>query len=148
MPTRSARTIWKGALQTGTGQVELTSSQLGTFDVSFPKRISETAGGSTSPEELIAAAHSACYSMALSGALASSGAVINELDISADVTLGPDPSDGQFKLTGIVLKVRADVSGVDADEFAEIALQAKSNCPVSKALAGVDIHLEATLVDA
>jgi hypothetical protein len=69
MPTRTARTAWNGSLETGGGQVELTSSQLGTYDVSFPKRASEQANGFTSPEELLAAAHSACYAMQFSAGL-------------------------------------------------------------------------------
>lgn len=148
MATRTARTTWNGPLETGSGSVELSSSQQGTFDVSFPKRVSATAGGATSPEELIAAAHSACYSMALSGALAAHGATVNELIVTADVTLGPDPSDGQFRLTGIVLSVVADAVGIDPEDFASVALEAKQNCPVSKALTGVEISLDATLVDA
>ena len=73
MPTRTARTTWTGGLQDGTGEVELVSSGVATFDVSFPKRAAEEADGTTSPEELIAAAHSACYSMALSGGIAAAG---------------------------------------------------------------------------
>lgn len=148
MATRTARTTWEGPLQTGVGSVELVSSAQGAFDVSFPKRVAESAGGSTSPEELIAAAHSACYSMALSGALTTFGATVNKLLVSADVTLGPDPRDGQFMLTGIRLTVLADAGGIDDDDFASVALEAKDNCPVSKALTGVEIQLDASLVDA
>src|SRR3712207_9042069 len=73
MPTRSARTAWNGTLQEGAGQVEFTSSKVGTFEVSFPKRTADEAGGTTSPEELIAAAHSSCFSMALSSEVAKAG---------------------------------------------------------------------------
>src|ERR1700726_3427553 len=100
MPTRTARTAWTGSVQEGKGQVELTSSKLGTFEVSFPRRTAEEAGGYTSPEELIAAAHSACYSMALSGLIGQAGGTPQALDVQADVSLGPDPAGG-FRLTGI-----------------------------------------------
>ena len=97
MPTRSARTAWTGSLETGEGQVELTSSKLGTYDVSFPKRAADDANGSTSPEELLGAAHSACYAMQLSAVLGASGGTIEALDVNADVTLGPDPDGGDRK---------------------------------------------------
>ncbi len=145
MPTRTARTAWTGSLQEGSGQVELSSSKVGTYDVSFPKRAADEAGGSTSPEELIAAAHSACYAMQLSAILGEAGGTIESLDVSADVSLGPDSSDGGFKLTGITLTVRGEVDGVDADGFAEAAQAAKAGCPVSKALTGVEITLDAAL---
>ncbi|MFT4083869.1 MAG: OsmC family peroxiredoxin [Nocardioides sp.] len=144
MPTRTARTAWNGGLQDGSGQVELSSSGVGTFDVSFPKRAAEDADGTTSPEELIAAAHSACYSMALAGQIAEAGGTTQALDVSADVSLGPDPAGG-FRLTGITLTVRAEVDGLDADGFAAAAEAAKAGCPVSKALAGVEIALVAAL---
>ncbi len=73
MPTRSARTAWNGTLEQGSGQVELSSSKVGTYEVSFPKRAADDAGGTTSPEELIAAAHSACYAMQLSANIAEAG---------------------------------------------------------------------------
>jgi lipoyl-dependent peroxiredoxin len=73
MPTRTARTAWNGTLQDGSGQVELSSSKVGTYEVSFPKRAAENADGTTSPEELIAAAHSACYAMALSSEIGKAG---------------------------------------------------------------------------
>ena len=73
MPTRTARTGWTGTLEQGVGKVELTSSKIGTYEVSFPKRVADDAGGTTSPEELIGAAHSACYAMALSGEIGRAG---------------------------------------------------------------------------
>src|SRR3712207_9335681 len=88
MPTRSARTAWTGGLNDGSGQVELSSSKVGTFDVSFPKRAADDAGGVTSPEELIAAAHSSCFSMALSNEVAKAGGTPISFEVSADVTLG------------------------------------------------------------
>jgi osmotically inducible protein OsmC len=144
MPTRTARTDWKGTLQEGSGQVELSSSKVGTYEVSFPKRAADDADGTTSPEELIAAAHSACYAMALSNGVAQAGGTPQALDVRADVTLGPDP-DGGFRLTGIKLTVRGEVDGLDKDGFRQAAEAAKAGCPVSKALTGVEITLDAAL---
>jgi lipoyl-dependent peroxiredoxin len=144
MPTRTARTGWTGTLQEGGGKVELTSSKLATFEVSFPRRAADEAAGYTSPEELIAAAHSACYAMALSGEIGRAGGTPQALDVQADVSLGPDPAGG-FKLTGIKLTVRGEVDGISAEQFAEAAQAAKAGCPVSKALTGVDISLDAAL---
>ncbi|BBF99769.1 MULTISPECIES: OsmC family peroxiredoxin [Pseudonocardia] len=145
MPTRSARTAWNGTLEQGTGQVELSSSKAGTYEVSFPKRAADEAGGATSPEELIAAAHSACYAMSLSAGIGQAGGTPESLDVSADVSLGPDEANGGFKLTGITLKVRAEVTGLDEDGFRKAAEAAKAGCPVSKALTGVEITLDAAL---
>jgi osmotically inducible protein OsmC len=144
MPTRTARTAWNGTLQEGSGQVELSSSKVGTYDVSFPKRAAEDAGGTTSPEELIAAAHSSCYAMQLSALIAEAGGTPQSLDVTADVSLGPDDGGG-FKLTGITLTVRGEVEGLDAAGFEEAAQAAKAGCPVSKALTGVEITLDASL---
>ncbi|MBC7304079.1 MAG: OsmC family peroxiredoxin [Nocardia sp.] len=145
MPTRSARTLWSGGLQDGSGQVELASSGVGKFDVSFPRRTADTAEG-TSPEELVGAAHSSCYSMALSAEIANAGGTPESLDVSADVTLGPDPAGG-FRISKIKLTVRAVATGLDAEAFAAAATAAKNGCPISKALAGVaEIELDAALV--
>jgi osmotically inducible protein OsmC len=144
MPTRTARTAWTGGINDGSGRVELTSSGLATYDVSFPHRTAEDADGTTSPEELIAAAHSACYSMALSGILGRAGATSIALDVRADVSIGPDPAGG-LRLTGIVLTVRGRVEGLDAAGFEEAANAAKEGCPVSKALTAVEITLDAAL---
>ena len=146
MPTRTARTGWTGNLEQGVGKVELTSSKLATFEVSFPRRAAEDAGGFTSPEELIAAAHSSCYAMQLSALVAQAGGTPQALDVQADVSLGPDPAGG-FKLTGIKLTVRGEVDGLNAEQFAQAAQAAKEGCPVSKALTGVDITLDAALED-
>src|ERR1043165_8656237 len=137
MPTRTARTGWTGTLEQGVGKVELTSSKLATFEVSFPRRAAEDAGGFTSPEELIAAAHSSCYAMQLSALVAQAGGTPQALDVQADVSLGPDPAGG-FRLTGIKLTVRGEVEGVDAAGFQQAAEQAKAGCPVSKPLTGVE----------
>ncbi|MEO5852628.1 MAG: OsmC family peroxiredoxin [Nocardioides sp.] len=144
MPTRTARTAWTGTLQDGSGQVELTSSQVGTYTVSFPKRAADEADGTTSPEELIAAAHSSCYAMQLSALIAEAGGTPVALDVKADVSLGADPAGG-FQLTGITLTVRGEVEGLDAAGFEEAAQAAKATCPVSKALTGVEITLDASL---
>ncbi len=144
MPTRTAHTAWTGTLEQGSGQVELASSHVGTYEVSFPKRAAEDAGGTTSPEELIAAAHSSCYAMQLSGVIARAGGTPQSLDVRADVSLGPDPAGG-FRLTGIILTVRGTAAGLDAEGFVKAAEEAKATCPVSKALTGVPISLDAAL---
>lgn len=145
MPTRQARTAWDGGLQDGSGQVELTSSGLATFDVSFPKRAADADDGTvTTPEELIAAAHSSCYAMSISNEIAQAGGTPVSVDVTASVTLGPDP-EGGFKLTSIELTVRAEAEGIDEAAFQGAAERAKAGCPISKALAGVSISLDATL---
>ena len=144
MPVRTARTAWNGSLTEGSGQVELSSSGAGTFDVSVPKRAAEKAEGTTSPEELIAAAHSSCYAMQLSAVIAENGGTPVALQVSADVTLAPDPAGG-FQITSIVLTVRGEVEGMDAEGFARSAQAAKDTCPVSKALTGAQITLDAAL---
>ena len=145
MPTRTARTAWNGSLQEGSGQVELSSSKVGTYEVNFPKRAADDAGGTTSPEELIAAAHSACFAMQLSANIAQAGGTPQALEVKADVSLGPDQANGGFRLTGIVLTVRGEVEGLDAAGFEKAAQEAKAGCPVSKALTGVEISLDAAL---
>jgi osmotically inducible protein OsmC len=145
MPTRTARTAWNGTLQEGSGQVELSSSKVGTYQVSFPKRAADDAGGTTSPEELIAAAHSACFAMQLSANIGEAGGTPVGLEVSAEVALGPDKDNGGFKLTGITLTVRGEVEGLDSAGFQQAAEAAKAGCPVSKALTGVPITLDAAL---
>jgi len=145
MPTRTARTAWTGTLQKGSGQVELASSHVGTYEVNFPKRAADDAGGTTSPEELIAAAHSACFAMQLSANVAEAGGTPQSLEVTADVSLGPDQERGGFMLTGIRLTVRGEVDGLDAEGFEKAAQAAKAGCPVSKALTGVQISLDAAL---
>ena len=137
--TRTASTRWEGSLFEGAGQVTLTSSGLGTYDVSWPARAEEP-NGKTSPEELIAAAHSACFSMALSNGLAKAGNAPEALDVSADVAF--QPGEG---ITGIRLTVVGTVPGMSAEDFQAAAQDAKENCPVSQALTGTKIDLEASL---
>ncbi len=144
MPTRTARTAWNGTLETGSGQVELSSSKVGTYDVSFPKRAADEAGGTTSPEELVAAAHSSCFAMQFSALIAEAGGTPQSLEVTADVSLGADPAGG-FRLTGIALKVVGEVEGLDEAGFKKAAEAAKASCPISKALTGVEITLDASL---
>ena len=136
MPTRTARTAWNGSLEEGSGQVELTSSGLATFDVSFPRRAADSAEGVTSPEELIGAAHSSCFAMQFSADVAAAGGTLEQAEVTADVELGPDPAGG-FRISRITLTVTGFANGLDADGFRAAAESAKANCPVSKALAGV-----------
>ena len=144
MPTRTARTAWNGTLQEGSGQVELSSSKVGTYEVSFPKRAAEDAGGTTSPEELIAAAHSSCFAMSLSNEIGKAGGTPNALEITAEVTLGQ--KDGGPHITKIALTVRGEVEGLDEDAFREAAQEAKEGCPVSHGLSdSIEISLEASL---
>jgi lipoyl-dependent peroxiredoxin len=139
MAIRTARTDWNGTLQDGSGRLELVTSGLGTFDVSWPKRTSDEAQGSTSPEELIAAAHSSCFSMALSNEIAKAGGTPRSLQVTADVTL--DLSSGAT-ITSSKLTVTGEVEGIDAAGFERAAEAAKVGCPVSKALGAIDILLE------
>jgi osmotically inducible protein OsmC len=145
MATRTARTAWTGGLPDGSGRVELSSSKIGTYDVSWPKRTADEAGGTTSPEELIAAAHSSCYAMQFSALIAKAGGTPRGVEVTADVGFGPDPAGG-FRLTGITLVVRAEVDGLDEAAVLKVAAEAKATCPVSKALTGVEITLDAALV--
>ncbi|MFI5693626.1 OsmC family protein [Kribbella sp. NPDC051586] len=136
--TRTAKAHWEGSLMEGAGQVALESSGVGTYDVTWASRAND-ANGRTSPEELIAAAHSTCFSMALSHALAGAGHPPASIDTQADVTF--QPGEG---ITGIKLSVNGNVPGLTADEFAEYAEGAKKNCPVSQALSAVPITLDVT----
>jgi osmotically inducible protein OsmC len=137
--TRTANAHWQGSLLEGTGQVSLDSSGVGTYDVSWPAR-AEQPNGMTSPEELIAAAHSACFSMFLSSLLTKAGHQVETIDTRADVTF--QPGEG---ITGSHLTTRASVPGLSAEEFATFAEDAKKGCPVSSALTGTTITLDASL---
>lgn len=137
--TSKASTTWQGSLTEGAGRVAFESSDLGTFDVNWKAR-SEGSNSVTTPEELIAAAHSACYTMAFSHALAQNGTPPQSVNTTAKVTFVPGTG-----ITGSHLTMHAVVPGLDAGKFAELAESAKVNCPVSKALAGVEITLDASL---
>ncbi|HEY6812811.1 MAG TPA: OsmC family protein [Propionibacteriaceae bacterium] len=135
---RTAEAHWEGSLKEGQGEVELLSSKTGSFEVTWAAR-TEQPNGKTSPEELIAAAHSSCFSMQLSGGLARAGNPPTSLDTRADVTFDPP------NITGVKLTVTGVVPGITAEQFEAAAQDAKENCPVSKALAGTTITLEASL---
>ena len=137
--TSEASTAWKGGLADGSGAVTLVSSSTGTFDVNWRAR-SEGSTSTTTPEELIAAAHSSCFSMALSHALGENGTPPESIDTTASVTFKPGTG-----ITGSHLNVNAVVPGLSAEDFERIAQEAKVGCPVSQALAGIEITLEATL---
>jgi osmotically inducible protein OsmC len=144
MATRTATTTWSGGLMDGSGTVEFTSSGAGRFDVSFPQRAADEADGTTSPEELIAAAHSSCFAMQFSALLGESGGTATSMTVRADVSLGPDPAGG-LRIPTIHLTVRAAITGADEQAFLAAAEAAKASCPVSKALAGTEITLDAAL---
>jgi osmotically inducible protein OsmC len=141
---RSARATWEGDLKNGSGAFDLESSgAVKHEEVTFASRF-EQPGGKTSPEELIAAAHATCFSMALANGLAQDGHAPTKLETNAVATL--DNADGGFKITMIKLTVRGQVDGLDQVGFRKAAEQAKENCPVSKALAGnVKVELDAAL---
>jgi lipoyl-dependent peroxiredoxin len=138
---RRAEVTWNGSLMEGSGTIRSTTTgAIGEQPVSWPNR-AEDSPTATSPEELIAAAHAACFSMALSHGLAQAGNPPEQLDTSATVTF--QPGEG---ITRIALTVEGRVPGLDAEAFAQAAQGAKENCPVSKALAGVpEITLDARL---
>ena len=137
--TSEATAAWKGNLFDGSGTVSLVSSGLATFDVNWKAR-SEGAVATTTPEELIAAAHSSCFNMAFSLALDENGTPPDSIETTASVTFKPGAG-----ITGSHLNVNAVVPGLDREDFDRIAADAKVNCPVSQALAGIEITLEATL---
>jgi osmotically inducible protein OsmC len=140
---RRADVTWTGSLLEGSGTItKTTSGAIGEQPVSWAARSEHATAGKTSPEELIAAAHASCFSMALSGGLAKAGTPPERLQTSATVTF--QPGEG---ITKIALTVEGTVPGIDAAAFAEAAQAAKKNCPVSKALASVpEITLEAQLL--
>ena len=137
--TRTAHTVWNGDLMTGSGQTTLDSSGLGTFEVTWKAR-TEAAEGKTSPEELIAAAHASCFSMAFSNMLAQAGHTPEEVNTKADVTFVPGTG-----ITGSHLTMSAKIPGISEEEFQRIAGEAKTGCPVSGALASIQITLDASL---
>jgi osmotically inducible protein OsmC len=139
---RRAEVTWRGSLLDGSGEIgSTTSGAFGGLGVTWKARSEDAHSGLTSPEELIAAAHAACFSMALSSGLAKADTPAEELTTSATVTF--QPGEG---ITKIALTVEGKVPGIDGVAFEEAAEAAKENCPVSKALAGVpEITLEAWL---
>lgn len=141
MPTRTASAVWNGNLLQGNGTMKMGS---GAYEgaYSFASRFEEGAG--TNPEELIAAAHSGCFSMALAGALAKAG--FNPQSIRTTARVSVEKVDGGFAITKSHLQTEAEVPDIDDETFQQHANAAKAGCPVSKALAGVDITLDAKLV--
>jgi osmotically inducible protein OsmC len=141
---RRAHATWEGDLRSGSGQFDLTSSGAVTGQpVTFASRFEPEAGGMTSPEELIAAAHATCVSMALANGLAQDGHAPTRLETDAVCTL--DQTDEGFRITSMQLTVRGEVEGIDESAFQEAAQTAKKDCPVSNALGGVEVSLEASL---
>jgi osmotically inducible protein OsmC len=143
--TRFAETTWMGDLTSGSGTIDYVSSGAFTrMPVTWASR-TEDHNGRTSPEELIAAAHASCFSMAFSARLAKNGTPPTKLDIKAVVTF--DKGEAGWKIARSEIAVRGDVPGIDAATFAELAEDAKENCPVSQALKGnVELAVNATLV--
>lgn len=140
MPTKNAEAVWKGDLKNGSGTMKLGS---GSYEGSYTFASRFENGKGSNPEELIGAAHAGCYSMALSNELAQAGFTPDSVETKAEVVLDPT-SDGP-PITTITLHVDAQVPGIDENTFMEHANGAKENCPVSQALAGVDIKLNTTL---
>lgn len=140
MPTRKATASWNGDLQNGNGSMSFGS---GAYEgvYSFKSRFENGTG--TNPEELIGAAHAGCYSMALSADLAEAGYTPESVTTNADVEL--DMVDGDPAITTITLNVKANIPDINESDFTEFAEGAKKNCPVSKALSGVNIKLNTTL---
>jgi lipoyl-dependent peroxiredoxin len=140
MPVRSAEARWEGSLQEGQGRMAFGS---GAFEgrFSFGSRFEE--GPGTNPEELLGAAHAGCFSMQLSGLLGRAGHTPDDVETNARVHL--DKQDEGFGITTIELSTRARVEGISDDEFQRIADEAKRTCPVSRALTGVEIALDAQL---
>jgi len=137
--TSEATTLWFGDLPSGSGTTSLDSSDAAEFPVSWAAR-SQGEAGRTNPEELLGAAHSACFSMAFANGLATAGHTPESLQVTAAVTF--DPASG---ITGSHLLVSAKVPGISEEEFDRLAAEAKENCPVSRALTGIPITLEASL---
>lgn len=140
---RTGSAVWKGGIKSGGGTVSTESGVLDAVEYGFNKRFGDEPG--TNPEELIGAAHASCFSMALSGALESRGITAERIETSVEVTIGP--IEGGFEISGAHLTVRATIPGADAGKFAEAADEAKSGCPVSKALGAIEITMDAALTD-
>jgi osmotically inducible protein OsmC len=144
MADRSASTVWEGNLPKGKGVVTLDSGATGELPVTWASRSEKRSQGQTSPEELIAAAHASCFSMALSNILSEGGHEPERLEVSSTVSL--DMVDGAPTVTTSKLTVRGRVPGIDPGEFESAARNAEQTCPVSRAITGnVDISLDAQL---
>lgn len=142
---RTAQAVWSGALKDGKGALSVQSGVLKDQPYSFKTRFEDESGKSgTNPEELIAAAHAGCFTMQLSHFLAEAGHPAAKLTTTAEITIGPVPTGGQA-ISKSALTLRGNVPGMSAAEFAELAAKAKAGCPVSKALASIEITLDAAL---
>ena len=141
MTVRKADAVWKGSLREGAGELALES---GAFRGPYTFKSRFEHGKETNPEELLGAAHAGCFTMALTAALGREKVTPTEIHTTASVHL--EQVTGGFSITRIQLRTRAKVPGVTAEQFAALAADAKQNCPVSKALAGVAITLDAALV--
>jgi osmotically inducible protein OsmC len=140
MAIRTSQAEWKGSLREGRGHMRLGT---GAYDGAYTWASRFSDGGGTNPEELVAAAHAGCYSMALSADLGAAGFTATDIRTTAEVHL--DMVDGKPTITLIELTVGADVPGIDAATFSRIAEGTKQNCPISRALAAVKITVDATL---
>lgn len=140
MPTKKAEAVWNGDLNSGMGTMKLGS---GSYEGSYTFASRFENGKGTNPEELIGAAHAGCYAMAFSNELDKAGFTPESMEVHADVTL--DMVDGGPKITTIKLTAKGNVPEIENDKFQEIAQAAVQGCPVSKALTGVEITLDASL---
>ena len=143
---RRAQVHWQGGLAQGSGEITTsTSGTLLNMPVSWPARTEDGAKNVTSPEELIAAAHASCYSMALAGTLEKAGLAPQSMDVDATVTF-EETSDGKFTITKSMLTVVGNVPGIDEDAFASLAQDAKIGCPVSRMMEGnVAVEVDSSL---
>ena len=141
MPTRTADAVWNGSLKEGNGTMRFGN---GAFEGSYTYASRFEEGEGTNPEELIAAAHAGCYSMAFSADLGKAGFTPKRVETQAQVTFGP--VEGKATISKVHLEMQAEVPGIDPQTFQKIAEGAKAGCPVSRALAGVEISLTARLV--
>jgi osmotically inducible protein OsmC len=139
---RRAHATWEGDLRNGSGRFDLDSGAITGQEVTFASRFEEP-GGKTSPEELIAAAHATCFSMALAGGLAKDGHAPTRLETDAVCTL--EQTDAGYRIKTMHLSVRGEVDGIGEDAFRATAATATEGCPVSNALGGVEISLDASL---
>lgn len=140
MPTKKAEAQWNGDLKSGMGTMKLGS---GSYEGSYTFASRFENGKGTNPEELIGAAHAGCFAMAFSNELDKAGFTPKSMKVNADVTL--DTVDGGPKITTVKLTAKGNVPEIDSDKYQEIAAAAKKGCPVSKALTGVEIILDASL---
>lgn len=139
MPKRKANAVWNGKLQSGKGTIKISGNE---SSYSFKSRFEQ--GDGTNPEELIAAAHAGCFSMAFAHGLEEQGFSPEKVSTTAIVAIEQD--DGGFSITTIELVIEAKVPNIEKEEFEKLAEDAKENCPVSKALAGTNITVKAKLV--